>query len=89
MRVITEHAPQCRHRVVDRVRSDHDADPDLVEQLLDADEHSGVLGEAQKKLHRPVLELDGLAILRNLVERRIDAPSADAQCGAVHSRHWP
>jgi len=38
-----------------------------------------MLSQAKKELHRPPLELDGVAVLRNLVKRGIDAPGADAQ----------
>jgi hypothetical protein len=45
-----------------RRRSDDDPRPDLVEQVIDADDLAGVLGEAQQQSHRPHLYPSGLSI---------------------------
>jgi len=50
----------------------------VVEELLDADDLSGVFRETQEKSHGPRFELHSGLVPGNLIERRVDAPAADA-----------
>src|ERR1700680_542946 len=80
--VVAEQAAERSHGLVDRVRSDDDVGPDLVEQVIDTDDLAGVLGEAEQQSHGTDLYPSGLSVSRNLTRRRIDAPGADAKhCG--------
>ena len=56
--IVTEAAPELRHRVVDRVRCNDDVLPDLVEELLDAHDLTGAAGQTNQEPHGPRLELD-------------------------------
>jgi hypothetical protein len=60
--VVAEQTAERRHSLVDRVLSDGDIGPDLLEQVIDADHLAGVLGEAQQQSHRPHLYPSGLSI---------------------------
>ena len=54
-----------------------DVIPDLVQQLLDADDLSGVPSETDQEAHRPEFELYRCPTRANLVKRRIDAQRTD------------
>lgn len=43
--------------------------------------------ETEKQLHQAALELDGLAVLGDLLAIRIDAPCSDPNRGSVHPCH--
>jgi hypothetical protein len=73
--------------VINRIGCDDDVFPDLVQQLLDADDLSRVFGKTDQEAHRPGLEFDGGSVLRDLVKRRVDAPSADLEYEAVWRFH--
>ncbi len=75
--VAQQTAERC-YSLVDGVLIDEDPRPDLVEQVVAADDFAGVLGEAQQQPHRPHFDARRLSISRNLAGRWIDAPSADA-----------
>src|SRR5579872_3133892 len=47
--------------------------------MLDAHDLSSAVGEANEDLHGPRFELHGGPVPGNLIERRVDAPAADAQ----------
>jgi hypothetical protein len=55
-----------------------------MEQVIDADDLAGALGEAQQQPHGPHIYPSGFSISRNLAGHRIDAPVADAK----HCRGW-
>jgi hypothetical protein len=50
----------------------------VIEQLLDADDLSCMFCKTEEELHGPRFELDSGPVPGNLVERRVDAPAADA-----------
>jgi hypothetical protein len=59
--VAQEPAERC-HSLVNGVWSDGYVRPYPVEQVIDADDLAGVLGEAQQQPHRPHLYPSGLSI---------------------------
>ena len=86
--VVAEQAPKRCHSLVDGVRRDDDIGPDLVEQVINADDLASVLGKAQQQPHRPHFYPSRLSVSRNLTGGRIDAPGTDAKrCrgGAFHA----
>jgi hypothetical protein len=60
--IVAEQTAERCHSLVDGVRSDGYVRPYLVEQVIDADDLAGVLGEAQQESHRTHLYPSGLSI---------------------------
>jgi hypothetical protein len=77
--VVAEQTAERCHSLVDGVWCDGYVRPYLVEQVIDAHDLAGVLGETQQQSHRPHLDPSGLSISRNLAGRRTDGPGADAK----------
>ena len=77
--VVTEYPAERRHRLIDRVRADDHPRPDVLEQILDADDLAGMVGEVDQQSHRPRFQPGRCSIARDLSGLRIDAPVADAQ----------
>lgn len=64
--VIAEQAAKGRNGLVDGVLRDGYFTPDLAEQVIDADDLAGALGEAHEKLHGPRVEPGGLSVAGDL-----------------------
>jgi len=73
-RAVPERLSQLRHALVDRTLRDYDARPDRVEQLVGCHDVACARGERHEQLHLARLQLDDLAVARDLVDRRVDQP---------------
>ena len=82
--VVSERAPQRRDGLVHGIRCDHDAGPDSVEQLIDADDLAAALREVLQQAHHSSVDSNRLAVARNLPGRRVHTPGADTQQGNGH-----
>jgi TolB-like protein len=77
--IVAEQPAQRCYGLVDGILADGDVSPDLIQQLIDAEDFTCVLGEAKQQAHRAGLDSSGLSVARNLARCRIHAPLADAK----------
>jgi hypothetical protein len=62
LRVVAEQTAERCYGLVDGVQRDGDPSPDLIEQVIDADDLTWVLGEVEQQSHRAHLDPGGLSI---------------------------
>jgi hypothetical protein len=87
LRIIAESAAQHGYGLVEGVVRNDNVLPDRIEELFDADDLAGVLGEANKDPHRSRLELGSYAASRNFIERGFYAPVANSKGRAIRPDH--
>ena len=79
LRIVAEQAAQRRDCLVDGIRRDDHARPDLAEQRVDADDFARTLGETQQQPHRARFQPDAFLAAGDFAGQRIHEPVADAQ----------
>ena len=87
LRVVAEQAAQCRDCLVDGIRRDDHARPDLAQQRVDADDLAGTLGETEQQPHRARFQPDAFLAAGDFAGQRVHEPVADAQGFRGRVRH--
>ncbi len=79
LRVIPQHPPQRRNRLINRVLRNHHATPHLCEQLIRRDNLTRTRRKARQQPHDPRVHPHDLPVTRNLAGRRINAPFTNVE----------
>ena len=51
--LVAKHTTKRCYSLIDGVRSDRDFGPDVIEQVVNADDLAGLVSKAQQESHRP------------------------------------
>ena len=85
--VVAQEAAQRGDGLVYGVGGDDDVGPDLGEEVVDADDFAGVLGEAEQETHGANFDAGSFAVAHDLAGGGIDVPGANAKWGCGWAFH--